>query len=233
MFLSMLLLSKSLYILIPMIMGLVYCSSACGDIEFPATYLPAVVEGSCPEDEERSCCISGVMFITCDAGAKPDDLIDPTNIETLKTAGKVTSFNNVIVTRGVPTDITFAAGCGKVVQVAREELIDIDILSVSEDHDDEEYFNSFSLLNNKIGLALQYEDDYTILAKDWIDSWKVDAGVAGTLPDTQMGVKATMTIPPYLVPFAENEPCRWRMQFKLRYKGVLTSALITGMIGQF
>ena len=224
---------QSLYFLVPLALGLVVCSSVCGDIAFPESYLPVAAPGECPVDEERSCCISGVAFVTCDSAAIPENLTDTASIDTLKTAGKVTSFNQVIVTRNVPTPINFAAGCGKNILVAMEELVDIDVLHVSEDHQDEQYFHLFSLLNNKLGLVMQYEDDYTIMAQDWVDNFLVDGGAVGTLPTTQMGIQATMTIPPYLVPFAENEPCRWRMQFKLRYKGVLKSALVPAWIGQF
>lgn len=208
-----------------------YCSTACGDtLEFPATYVPQPTElDPCPEAETRSCCVKRIALVMCDSAAQPADLTNTTSIEALKTAGKLISFSDVGVTFNTPTSTLYTKPCGEEIVVRKEQLIDVEVFDVSEDHEDEQFFNALCKLNNKFGFVYQYEDGYTALADDWID-WFLD-GAIGDLPDTQMGIPVSFSIDPYLVPFNRDEPCRWRFQLKVMYDCVLRSALIPAFQG--
>lgn len=208
-----------------------WCSTACGDsLAFPATYVPQPTElDPCPAKETRSCCVNRVAFVMCDEDAQPATVTDTADIEALKTAGKLINFSDVGITFNTPTEVLYTKPCGDEIVVRKEQLIDIEVFDVSEDHEDEQFFYELCGLNNKFGMIFQYTDSYTALAPDWMDWW-FDGG-AGDLPDTQMGIPVSFTIAPYIVPFNRDEPCRWRMQVKVMYDCVLRSALIPGFVG--
>lgn len=209
--------------------GGVYCTTNCGDLNFGEHYIePVSEENPCPDDEYSTCCLDKIAFVTCDSDAKPGNLTDTTSISDLKAAGKITTFKNVIITRGEPTDIIFPAGCNKNIVVRTEELITVEIIDGSTEHADEKYMDNLSKLNNKFGVVLGYDDDYVIMAPDWFEAFDTD----GALPDTQLGLKCTFTKKPHKVPFNENEPCRWRMELKLSYTGILKAALVPAFVGQ-
>lgn len=208
-----------------------YCVTTCsGALAFPATYIPAPTEENpCPEKETRSCCITKIAFILCDEDSKPTTVTDPADIEALKTANKLISFGDVGITFNTPTATTFRKPCGEEIVVRKEQLIDIDVFDVSEDHEDEVFFNALCKLNNKFGMIFQWSDGYTALSPDWMDWW-LD-GHVGAAPDTQMGIPVSFTIDPYIAPFNVDEPCRWKMQIKVMYDCVLRSASIPGFVG--
>ena len=207
--------------------------SCGGSLAFPGTYIPLPTEENpCPEKEQRSCCVSKLALVLCDSASKPDTLTDPTDIEALKTANKMFTFPDVGVSFQTPTETTFKKPCGDLVLVRKEQLIDVDVYDVSEDHEDEIVFNAICGLNGKFGLIWQYTDGYTVAAKEIID-WFLDTDGVGTIPDMQLGVPATFSISPYLAPFNDDEPCHWKMQFKITYECGLKSALMPGFQGVF
>jgi hypothetical protein len=211
-------------------MGYVYCSSDCGSLQFPESYAPEPTEGDpCPSCTGASNCINGFALVTCDGDAKPANLTDTESIDTLKTAGKIFTFKDVYVTRNQPTTVTFTppGSCGKTIIVRNEEIIDVLILCTAADRTDEEVFDAIAAMNNKWGVILKDADDYTYLAKDWIAAFKG----GDPLPDTQMGIQATLVGNPYKSNFVENEPTHWKMQIKLTYTGILQGALIPAFIG--
>lgn len=208
-----------------------YCVTSCaGTLTFPTTYIPVPTEEvPCPEKETRSCCVSHLALVMCDSAAQPVSISDPDDITALKTAGKLISFSDVGVTFNTPTEVLYTKPCGEEVVVRKEQLIDVEVFDVSEDHEDEVFFHALCGLNNKFGFIFQYTDGYTAIAPDWID-WFLDGGT-GDLPDTQMGIPCSFTVAPYLVPFNRDEPCRWRFQIKVQFDCVLRSAMIPGFVG--
>lgn len=209
-----------------------YCSTTCGTFTFPTSYIPVATElNPCPDKETRSCCVNKLAFVLCDEDSKPTTITDPADIEALKTAGKMITFADVGITFNTPTEITYTKPCGEIITVRKEQLIDVEVFDVSEDHEDEQFFNTLCGLNNKFGFIYQYTDGYTALSPEYID-WFLD-GAVGALPDMQMGIPTSFSISPYLVPFNRDEPCRWRFQLKVEYECVLRSANIPGFVGVF
>lgn len=208
-----------------------FCVSTCaGNLTFPDTYIPIPDEGNpCPEKETRSCCVNKLALVMCDEDAKPTTISDTADIEALKTAGKLISFSDVGVTFNTPTEVLYTKPCGEEITVRKEQLIDVEVFDVSEDHEDSIFYRSLCRLNNKFGFIYQYTDGYTAIAPDWMD-WYLDGSV-GSPPNTQVGIPCSFSIAPYLVPFNKDEPCRWRFQLKVIYDCVLVDALIPGFQG--
>lgn len=207
------------------------CVSSCGEnLVLPTSYAPVPTEENpCPKAQKRSCCVKKFAFVLCDADSIPTSLSDPEAIALLKTNHKMMTFSNASVTFNVPTENTFDLPCGDKLLVSKTQLIDIEVFVVAEDHTDETFWRDVCLLNNKLGFIGQYTDNYTILSDDWIDAFINGDAV---LPVTQMAIPFSFTISPYLVPFAKNEPCRWKMQIEIPIECTLRSALMPGFVGQ-
>lgn len=208
-----------------------FCSNPCGDdLTFLANYIPVpTVENPCPKPERRECCINKFAFLLCDEDAVPTSLTDPEAIQLLKDNNKMITFPDVGVTFNTPTEETFTKPCGETVVTRKTQLIDIDVYSVATDHSDELFWEDICNKNNKLAVIFQGKDNYTYIARDWIQAF-IDEDAE--LPATQMGIPFTFKISPYQPPFVKGEPCRWKMQIEIEVECTLVSQYMPGFVGQ-
>lgn len=209
-----------------------FCDTTCGTLEFPESYEPIAEEGQpCPEPEKVECCIPNIGFVLCDEDSLPATITDPEDIDDLKAANKLVTFNLADVTFNTPTEITEAGPCGMLIPVRKEQLIDVKIWLVSSTHADEVFWNKMCRLNGKFGVIFQYKDGYTILNQNIIQ-WYLD-GAEGDMPSEQLGVPVSFSISPYREPFNRDAACKWIFQLKIDYECNFISALLPGFQGAF
>lgn len=207
------------------------CVSSCGaDLVLPSSYAPVPTEEvPCPVPQKKSCCMKRFAFTLCDADSLPTSLSDPEAIALLKTNNKLISFPKASVQFEDPTDEIFEYPCGEKEVISTTQLINISVYTVAEDHSDETFWKDMCALSGKLGFIGQWEDNYTVLADDWIQA-AIDEDAV--LPVTQMGVPFSFTKKPRMAPFTKGQPCRWDMQIEVNIECVLRSAYMTGFIGQ-
>ncbi|MBZ4217734.1 hypothetical protein, partial [Klebsiella aerogenes] len=87
----------------------------------------------------------------------------------LKTANKLITFDDVGVTFNTPTETLYTKPCGEEITVRKEQLIDVEVFTVSETHLDEVFFDDLCKLNGKFGFIFQYDDGYTALSKEYVE----------------------------------------------------------------
>ena len=201
------------------------CSSACGAAfaGLPVAYSdPCVIES-------RSNCFNRLFMATCEKFLGTS-MNDGTALSALKTANKIRMFQNVDVVPGTPTQISYKRkGCGGSVPTGIKQVFDLYFLDVSEDHADEIFWREICQLGNKITWGMFFDDDYLVANQKWVDHW--NAGGAGATPNEPLGMNASVTEVPHLLPFEEDTPPQWKMQIELQFPCTWVSGLAPNVIG--